>query len=184
MPPNSCGPVDTTDLRDRTRGNPPALQPTGSVPVELNDRNRLIDIAFDLCIRRGYAAATIDQISAAAGITSQEFACYFASKDALILSVANDLLQATAALLPLAAPDVRLEEALLTSTMEVLTAIVDGHGIMTRERMISMGYIIIMNQDLQEQASTLRRQVFSQALADHMGVEPNDSLVRGAVTVW
>ena len=38
--------------------------------AEKHDREKLIDVALDLCIRQGYEATTIDQIAAAVGVTS------------------------------------------------------------------------------------------------------------------
>src|ERR1700744_182341 len=70
-----------------------------SVRAQKDCRERLIDTTLALCISGGYEATTIDQIAAAAKITPPEFAEHFATKDAAIMSVVDDLVQATAAAL-------------------------------------------------------------------------------------
>jgi hypothetical protein len=44
--------------------------------------------------------------------------------------------------------------------------------------------IVTATRDLQKQASARRKQVLTQALADRMGVSPEDHRVRRAVTMW
>ena len=79
----------------RARG----LRPLATVRImaEKHDREKLIDVALDLCIRQGYEATTIDQIAAAVGVTSPAVGRYFATKDAIILSIVDDELAAEAA---------------------------------------------------------------------------------------
>ncbi len=48
-------------------------------------RARLQAAALELCARDGYDRVTVDQIAAAAGVTSMTFFRYFATKDAVIL---------------------------------------------------------------------------------------------------
>ena len=65
------------------------LRPLATVRVmaEKHDREKLIDVALDLCIRQGHEATTIDQIAAAVGVTAHAVGRYFATKDAIILSI-------------------------------------------------------------------------------------------------
>jgi AcrR family transcriptional regulator len=58
-------------------------------------RERLVDATLDLCMGQGYDATTVDQIAAAADVTPADFERQFATKDAAIMSVVDDLLQAT-----------------------------------------------------------------------------------------
>lgn len=48
-------------------------------------RAELVDAAQDLFVQQGYAATTIEQIAAAAGLSRRSFFRYFASKEDLIL---------------------------------------------------------------------------------------------------
>ncbi len=152
--------------------------------AEQDCRERLIDATLNLGIRFGYEATSIDQIAASAGVTPAVFLRYFATKDAVILSVIDDLVQATAATLPHVEVAASPEHALLTATTEVLTAIIDGHGVITRERMLAMSEIVTAHPDLRKQASYVRKRVLSQALADWLGVAVENRRVRQAVTMW
>ena len=147
-------------------------------------REQLIDAALSLCTRCGYEAAAIDQMAAGAGVTPSDFARYFATKDAVVMSVVEDLLHATAAALRDVEADVSPEQALLDATTEVLTAIIDGRGVITRDRMLAMAQIVTANPNLRKQASLARKRVLAQALADRMGVAPGNRRVRQAVTMW
>ncbi len=147
-------------------------------------RKMLIESALDLCTRQGYEATTVDQIAAAAGVTPRDFARYFVTKDAVIMSVIDDLLQATTTALGHVKTTVDPEHALLIATTEVVTAIVNGRGIMTREQMIAMADIVTTTPHLRKQASAVRKQVLTQALAEWTGLDPKNRRVRHAVTMW
>ena len=97
-------------------------------------RERLVDATLDLCMGQGYDATTVDQIAAAADLTPADFGRHFATKDAAIMSVVDDLLQATAAALSDVKADVDPEHAVLIATIELLAAIIDGRGVIPRDR--------------------------------------------------
>jgi len=147
-------------------------------------RERLVDVTLDLCTDQGYDAATVDQIAAAADVTRSEFERYFATKDAVIMSIVDDLLHATATALRDVTADIAPEHALLIATIEVLGAIIDGRGVITLHRMLATGRIVTGTSHLQKQASAARRRVLSQALADRMGVGSQDRRVQRAATMW
>lgn len=147
-------------------------------------RERLIDATLDLCTSEGYDAATVDQIAAAAGVTPSDFARYFATKDAVIMSIVDDLLHATAAALGDVKSDIEPEHALLIATIDVLGGIVDGRGVIPRDRMLAIGPILSSIPHLQQQASTARKRVLTQALADRMGFDSQDLRVQRAVKMW
>jgi AcrR family transcriptional regulator len=54
-------------------------------------RSQLVEAAIELSRRHGFAHATIDQIAAAVDVSPRTFARYFASKEAVILSVIQDM---------------------------------------------------------------------------------------------
>ena len=94
---------------------------------EEHDREKLIDVALDLCRRQGYEATTIDQI-AAGGVTSQVVR-YFASKDAIILSIVDDIVGAVATELAHILTQTSPLQALLAANTAVISDIANGAGV-------------------------------------------------------
>src|SRR5258705_10898737 len=90
--------------------------------AEKHDREKLIDVALDLCIRKGYEATTIDQIADAVGVPSPAVGGYFATKDAIILSIVDDVVVAVATDLARIPPQTSPPEALLAANTEALLA--------------------------------------------------------------
>jgi len=100
------------------------------------------------------------------------------------MSVVDDLLQATAAALADVKAEVDPEHALLIATIELLAAIIEGRGVITRDRMLAMGRVVTSTSHLQQQASAVRKRVLTQALAGRMGFDSQDRRVQRAVTMW
>lgn len=148
------------------------------------DRATLTDIALDLFRWRGYDAVTPDQIAATAGVTPQDFARYFATKDAVIMSLADEISHAGVAALARVAPNGDPLDALFTVHAETLTAIVNGVGVMTRERLVALAHILTGHPHLREQVRALRRQVLTIPLAERTSVAPDDRRMRLAFTTW
>jgi len=151
--------------------------------AETHDRERLIDVALDLYIMQGYEATTIDQIGAAGGVTSHAVGHYFATKDAIILSIVDDIIVAVATELARIPPQTSPPEALLAANTAVISDIADGAGVITRERLQALAHILTASMDLRKTASALGKQVLSVALAERMGVGPEDPRVRQAVII-
>ncbi|MGB7165581.1 MAG: TetR/AcrR family transcriptional regulator [Mycobacterium sp.] len=151
---------------------------------ERDRRDQLIDATLSLCIRCGYEATTVEQIAAAAEVTPADFACYFATKDAALMAVVDDLLQFTATALRHVDVAESPEQALLVATTEVLIAIIDGRGVITRDRMLAMAEIVTAQPSLRRQASSARKRILTRALADRMGVTAENRRERQAVTKW
>jgi AcrR family transcriptional regulator len=147
-------------------------------------RERLIDTTLNVCIRCGYEGTTVDQIAAAADVTPADFSRYFVTTDAAIMSVVDDLLQATAAALKDVEAETSPEQALLIATTEAVTEIIDGRGVITCERLLAMVEVVTANSNLRKQASLARKRVLSQALAVRMGVAAENRRVRQAITMW
>jgi TetR/AcrR family transcriptional regulator, transcriptional repressor for nem operon len=61
-------------------------------------RRKLLDAALSLIRTKGYAATTVDDLCAAAGVTKGAFFHYFASKEALAVAAAEHWSEATGAL--------------------------------------------------------------------------------------
>ena len=147
-------------------------------------RERLIDATLSLCTRCGFEVTTIEQIAAAADVTPSDFARYFASKDAVVMFIVDDLLQATCSALKNVEVAAGLEQALLIATKAVVTGILDGRGVITRDRMLAMAEIVAAEPNVRKQVSLARKRVLTQALADRMGVAAENRRVRQAVTMW
>jgi len=101
------------------------LQPDWRQRKKAATRERIRGSALRLFREQGYDATTVDQIAAAADVTPADFERHFATKDAAIMSVVDDPLQATAAALGDVKADVDPEHALLIATIELLGAIID-----------------------------------------------------------
>jgi len=147
------------------------------------DREHLIDVALDLCVRQGHEATTLDQIAVAAGVPSAVVKSYFASTDAIVFSVLDDELSAAAAVLADVPPDVGPSEAVIAAHMTVLADVTNGVGIITRERLQAGAHILTASPSLAKQFSARGKEVFAVALAKRMGVTAQDRRVRLAVTV-
>lgn len=104
--------------------------------AQQHDREMLRDAALDLLRWRGYDAVTLDQIAAASDVSPQEFARYFATKDAVLLSLVDDIAQAGVTALARIAPSTNPLDTLLIAYTETLAAIANGVGVMTRERLL------------------------------------------------
>jgi hypothetical protein len=100
------------------------------------------------------------------------------------MSIVEDLLQATVAALTNVEAAAGPEQALLIATTEVLTAITHGRGVISRDRMLAMAEIVTAHPNLRKQASSTRKRVLTQALADRLGVAAENRRARHAVTMW
>jgi AcrR family transcriptional regulator len=155
-----------------------------SVAVQKDCRERLVDATLSLCTRRGYEATSVDQIAAAADVTPDDFARYFASKDAVLISIIEDLLQACVDALGDVEPDAGPEHALLIATTKVLSRVIDGRGVITRDRMLAVTQFITAHPNLRQQVSLARKRILTEALADRLGLAEEDRRVHQAVTRW
>src|SRR3954447_19234005 len=86
---------------------------------KLRTRATLIDAAADLCLRQGFDKTTVDQIAAAADVSPRTFSRYFATKDAVIAAIADEMDTYIAAALEQQPLDINEYEALLAAHLEV-----------------------------------------------------------------
>jgi AcrR family transcriptional regulator len=167
-------------------GPVPASKKRPSTPDRRDDdcRERLIDATLELCTRQGYDATTPDQIAYAAGVEPSDFVRYFADTEAVILSIVDAMSHATATALADVEKDVDPDRALLTAGIAAVTAIAEGRGAVTLDRLLAMAQISNATRNLQRKLSAARKRVITQPLADWMGVDPQDPRVKRALTMW
>jgi AcrR family transcriptional regulator len=164
----------------------PASKSGPETPNSRDDggRVRLIDVTLELCARQGYDATTVDQIAAAAGVTPSEFARYFASTEAVLLSIVDAMAHAIATALADVKTDVDAEHALLSACIASMTAVIEDRGAVTLERLLALGKIVNATRNLQRKVSEVRKRVIAPALCDRLGVDPQDRRLKRALTMW
>ncbi|MCV7356460.1 TetR/AcrR family transcriptional regulator [Mycolicibacterium fluoranthenivorans] len=148
-------------------------------------RTTLIDAALDLCLRQGYERTTVDQIAAQADVSARTFSRYFATKEAVFLTLIEDLAEEIAAEITRLPRHLGPLEALRAAHVEVLTR-VDGHtvGRLTKGRIVLMLRIINGSDVLRQAAFEFRHPRVLAVLADRMGVPTDDRRLLLGVTVF
>jgi AcrR family transcriptional regulator len=111
----------------RRRGRPKASDTVG-------DQADIIAVAKQLFFEQGVAAASMDAIAKAAGITKQTLYARFPSKDELYRAVIDDIMAAWRAYQgPILRDDATLEQALHEHTLRTLeTATREGSALLSR----------------------------------------------------
>lgn len=84
-------------------------RPAAVTPPATPPRQRLLDAALQVFRSRGYAASTVDEVCAAAGVTKGSFFHHFAGKEAMALAAVAHWNETTGALFD-AAPYQRLAD--------------------------------------------------------------------------
>jgi AcrR family transcriptional regulator len=148
-------------------------------------RVTLIDAAVRLCLAQGYERTTVEQIAAEADVSPRTFSRYFATKDAVVMTLLEDLVDAVAAELTTIACSVPVLEALHRAHIAVLRAASRGAvpGL-TGERIVLMLRIINSTPALKAAATDFRPMATVRALADRMGCEATDRRVWMVMSVW
>jgi AcrR family transcriptional regulator len=139
---------------------------------------------MELFTRQGYDATSIDHVAEKAGVSAAEFAEYFATTEAVLMSTVEDMAYGTAAELKSVATGVDPVRALLQAGTAALGAVVEGRGSTSLDRLLAMARTVTSTRNLQRKVSAARKQVLTQPLADWMGVDPNDRRLQHALTMW
>jgi AcrR family transcriptional regulator len=148
-------------------------------------RSLLIDAAVQLCDKQGFEKTTVDQIAAVADVSPRTFSRYFATKDAVILALIDDMVDAIAVQLERQPPDMPEFEALLAAHIDMVraTASAPPDGF-TTERLKTTARIVNSSPALRLAASEFRPNSVTRVLADRMGVRLEDKRLRLVVAVW
>lgn len=149
-------------------------------------RATLIDAAVELCLRQGYEQTTVDQIAAAADVSPRTFSRYFATKDAVVMTLVDDLVEAVNIELLTIARDVPALEALRLAHVRVLMRAATGSvGRLNDERVVLMLRIINASPALKSAATDMQENSNPMsALADRMGVDFVDKQLTLVRAIW
>lgn len=138
-------------------------------------RAMLIDAATDLCLRQGYESTTVDQIAAAADVSPRTFSRYFATKDAVFLTLIDDYSHEVAIELETVPFDVGPLEAMRQAHVAVLTRVAKRQvGRLTTERIILMLRVINASDTLRQAALEFKHDMTEVVIAKRMGVDVDD----------
>ena len=152
-------------------------------------RATIVDVAARLCAEQGFERTTVDQIAEAADISPRTFSRYFASKEAVIGALIEEIAVHVAEELARQPHDITEHEALMRAHVELLrSAERGGPDTMPFHRM--SGFLRIVNG-----APVLGLAAFTYrpgaptwpvitALADRMGVAPEDPAIRILFDTW
>ena len=148
-------------------------------------RSMLIDAAVRLCEKQGYEGTTVDQIAAVADVSPRTFSRYFATKDAVILALVDDMVDAIAVQLVKQPPELTELDALLAAHIAMIrattTAAEDGF---TTDRLKTTARIVTSSGALRLLASEFRTHAVTLELAKRMGVTLDDRKLRLVMAVW
>jgi AcrR family transcriptional regulator len=148
-------------------------------------RTLLIDAAVQLCDKQGFDGTTVDQIAAVADVSPRTFSRYFATKDAVIIALIDDMVDAIAVQLAKQPAHLPELDALFAAQGEMIraTAHAPADGF-TTERLKTTARIVNSSPALRLAASEFRTNSVTLALAERMGVGLDDKRLRLVVAVW
>jgi AcrR family transcriptional regulator len=145
----------------------------------------LVDAAIELCNRQGFEHTTVDQIAAVADVSPRTFSRYFATKDAVVLALIDEMVEAIAAELVRLPPGLTELEALRRAHVDMVKATAHATpGGFTAERLLTTARIVTSSPALRLTASEFRRHAVTVALAQRMGVGLDDRRLHLAMAVW
>jgi AcrR family transcriptional regulator len=142
---------------------------------KLRTRATLVDAAMDLCLRNGYESTTVEQIASAADVSPRTFSRYFATKDAVFLTLVEDYTHEVSIELEAVPLDVGPLEAMRQAHVAVLTRVASRQvGRLTTERIILMLRVINASDTLRRAALEFRHHASEVIMAKRMGVDVED----------
>jgi AcrR family transcriptional regulator len=138
-------------------------------------RATLIDAAVELCDRQGFDRTTVDQIAAIADVSPRTFSRYFATKDAIALALADEVLDRTAVELARQPRELNHFDALLNAYLAMADAAkVATAGELSAERVMCIVRIILSSPALRQAALEYRANSVDVELAKRMGASVDD----------
>jgi AcrR family transcriptional regulator len=169
----------------------PVVEGTEHVSSGLRERKKqrtratLIDAAMDLCLKHGYEQTTVEQIAAAAEVSPRTFSRYFATKDAVFLTLIEDYADEVADAMETVPAEVGPLEAVRQAHIAVLTRVASRPvGRLTAERVVLMLRVINANDALRRSSSDFKHDRIHVILAKRMGVNVEDRSVNLVLLVF
>jgi AcrR family transcriptional regulator len=164
---------------------------TGEAELGLRERKKqrtralLIDSAIELCDRQGFERTTVDQIAAIAEVSPRTFSRYFATKDAVIMALIDQVVDSVAAELANQPADIGDLEALKAAHVSAFkNTTFAGAGALTSERLLATARIVTSSPALLLAVSEFRAQGTNLALAERMGVRCDDRRMQLVAALW
>jgi AcrR family transcriptional regulator len=148
-------------------------------------RETLINAAVQLCLEQGYESTTVEQIAAIADVSPRTFSRYFATKDAVMMTLLEDLVDAVAVELATVPADVPVLEALRFAHVTVLGKVRSGAvaGLST-DSIVLMLKIVNSTPALKVAATALGPHPTAVALAKRLGVDLTDRKLQLVLAIW
>lgn len=153
----------------------------GEAPTGLRERKKqrtratLIDVAMQLCLEQGYEQTTVEQIAAAADVSPRTFSRYFATKEAVFLTLIEDFVDQAAVELASIPPEIGPLEALRMAHVVTLSKVADEESrALSDDRIVLMLRVINASEALRQAAFEIRHMGLAEMLASRMGVEVGD----------
>ncbi len=148
-------------------------------------RATLINAAVQLCLKQGYENTTVDQIAAAADVSSRTFSRYFATKDAVYMALLDALIQGVAAELRQVPSEVSPLRALCDAHLAVLGKVRSGGvpGLSSGAVALTL-QVLNSTNELKVAAGEIQDPGVVDALAERMGTEPGCRRLRLVNAVW
>jgi AcrR family transcriptional regulator len=148
------------------------------------DSERLIDVCLDVCARQGYDKITLADIATTAGVSEEALARQFATKESIVMSPVDAMLDAVVVALADIDAEVDSVDALQAAHAKVLNDIIEGVGPISRERMQAMGTAVMYSDELQERTYEHRAEILGDVLAERLKVDKHHPRVKRAITMW
>lgn len=157
----------------------------GEAPAGLRERKKqrtravLIDVAIDLCLRNGYEQTTVEQIAAAADVSPRTFSRYFATKDAVFLTLIEDYVEQVTLELASIPPEIGPLEALRVAHVATLERVAKRPtSRLSNDRIELMLRVINASDALRQAAFDFKHEPSHVFVAQRMGVAVDDRRVR------
>jgi AcrR family transcriptional regulator len=154
-------------------------------PAGLRERKKqrtravLIDAAIELCLRNGYDQTTVEQIAAAADVSPRTFSRYFATKDAVFLTLIEDYVEQVTLELASIPPEVGPLEALRVAHVETLARVATRPtSRLSDDRIVLMLRVINASDALRQAAFDFKHEPSHAFVAKRMGVPVDDRRVQ------
>jgi AcrR family transcriptional regulator len=139
----------------------------------------LIDAAIELCLRNGYEQTTVEQIAAAADVSPRTFSRYFATKDAVFLTLIEDYVEQVALELASIPPDVGPLEALRVAHVSTLTRVAKRPtSRLSEDRIVLMLRVINASNALRQAAFDYKHEPSHVFVAQRLDVPIDDRRVQ------